>query len=225
MLWVTVPCPGMDRPVTNPEVVDVRFPLGGRMIPLDYADALWNGLRPLLPSLEDDPRAGVHPIDGLSPGDGAWHVSRRSRLTLRIAPDQTDSARAALEGRTLDIGGYPIELGAATVRELAASSVLYARFVAVTPASPDGQPIAEEVFLAACRARLDQLGMHPKLVCGLAQRARTGAGLLSGFSLMLSDLEPEDIRRLQREGLGVERKRGCGIFVPHKSGASLVTLE
>ncbi|MEW6164834.1 MAG: type I-MYXAN CRISPR-associated protein Cas6/Cmx6 [Pseudomonadota bacterium] len=215
----------MDITVTNPEVVDVRFPLNGRLIPYDYADALWTELRPLLPWLESDPWAGVHPIDGLSPAEGAWHVSRRSRLTLRISPDQADSSRTALEGRTLDLDGYRIGLGTATVRELAPSSVLYARFVAMTPPSPAEQLIAEDVFLDTCRAQFDQLGMRPKLVCGLAQRARTAAGLLSGFSLMLSELEPEDIRRLQREGLGVERKRGCGIFVPHKSGASLVTLE
>jgi CRISPR-associated protein Cas6 len=205
------------------DAVDLRFPLAGRSVPLDYADALWMAVRELAHWLEDDLLAGIHPIDGLSPTDGAWYLSGRTRLTLRVAPEQVIPLRAALEGRRLNIGGHEVVLGAAATRPIPRSSVLYAKFVAIEPARPDGRRVSEDAFLAFCRAEFDRLDIRPRMVCGMAQQARTPQGLLSGFSLMLSELEPDTVLRLQRVGLGVERKRGCGIFIPHKSGAAVGT--
>lgn len=210
----------------NPrDVLDLRFPLSGGPLPRDYADALWMALRSAAAWLEDDPLVGVHPLDGLSSAQGGWYVSGRTRLTLRIGSGQVAAAKAALEGQVLQVGPHPVTLGAASVREIVNSSVLYSKFVAVCPANPDGRPVAEEVFLAGCQAEFERLGIRPTLVCGMAQQAQTPAGLLSGFSLMLSALEPGMVQRLQREGLGGERKRGCGIFIPHKSGAAVGTIE
>lgn len=210
----------------NPQgVLDLRFPLSGGPLPHDYADTLWMAIRSAAAWLEDDPLAGVHPLDGLSPAQGGWYVSGRTRLTLRIDASQVAATKAALEGQALQIGPHPVVLGAASVREIVNSSVLYSKFVAVCPASPEGRPVAEDVFLAACQREFDRLGIRPTLVCGKARQACTPAGLLSGFSLMLSALEPAMVQRLQREGLGGERKRGCGIFIPHKSGAAVGTIE
>ena len=33
---------------------------------------------------------------------------------------------------------------------------------------------------------------------------------------MLAGLTPEQSLALQRQGLGAERKLGCGVFIPHK---------
>jgi CRISPR-associated protein Cas6 len=208
-----------------PEVVDLHFPLTGWAVPFDYAEALWTALRAALPGLEDDPLAGVHPLYGLSPGADEWYISRRTRLILRLERESATAAAAALQGAALQIGSQRIEVGTAAERELVYSTVIYSKFVAIGPASATGEAVTEDAFLAACRAQCDALGIRPRLVCGRAQRAQTPAGLLSGFSLMLYDLEREEILRLQREGLGIERKRGCGIFIPHKSGASVRDIE
>lgn len=209
----------------SPEVVDLHFPLAGRAVPLDYADALWEAVRAVLPSLADDPLTGIHPLYGLSPGEGEWYVSRRTRLILRLVRESAAAATAALQGAVLDVGGHRLELGEPAQREMVYSTVIYSKFVAVGQADPAGETVAEDAFLVACREQCDALGIRPRLVCGKAQRAQTPAGLLSGFSLMLYDLEREEILRLQREGLGLERKRGCGIFIPHKSGASVRDIE
>lgn len=211
--------------MTNPEVVDLHFGLSGRAVPLDYADALWEALHALLPSLAEDSRAGVHPLYGLSPGEAEWYLSRRTRLILRLEREKVAAYAAALPGAVLQVGDHRLEIGAASLRELIHSSVIYSKFVAFGQASANGEPIDEESFLAACRAQCDALGIRPRLVCGKAQRAQTPAGLLSGFSLMLYDLEREEIQQVQRDGLGIERKRGCGIFIPHKSGASVREIE
>lgn len=207
---------------TPDDIVDLQFALRGQALPRDYADALWRELRAILPWLEAEPLAAVHPLGGLSSGSGTWYLSHRSRLTLRLARGQV-AAAAALVGARLDLGGAPLEIGAATVRELRQMPVLHAKFVAIAAAAQP--PVAEADFLAACRADLAARGMTPQLVCGMAQRADTSAGLLSGFSLMLFGLDAAQNMRLQREGLGGGRKHGCGIFVPHKSIAAVGTLE
>ena len=45
--------------------------------------------------------------------------------------------------------------------------------------------------------------------------------VVPGFSLMLHGLRAEHSLRLQRAGLGLQHKRGCGIFVQHRSVAPL----
>jgi CRISPR-associated protein Cas6 len=203
--------------VTSRDVVDVQFALRGDAVPQDYADALWLAVRAVLPWLADDAHAGIHPLSGVSPGENVWYLSRRSRLTLRLRREQVAAAQL-LAGARLRLADSEVEIGAAQVRELQVTPVLYAKFVAVGLA-------AEADFLAACQAQLAALGMTPNLICGKAQRARTAEGLLSGFSLMLLGLDKEQNLTVQCAGLGGERKRGCGIFVPHRSTTAVATLE
>lgn len=204
-------------------MVDLQFPLAGRALPVDHADLLWQALCMALPWLEKDPVAGVHPVSGLNAGAGECYLSRRSRLSLRLTEAQADLATAALSGTRLTLSGYEVDLGQGRMRPLTYSPVIYAKFVAMTPAA-DG-PVDEAEFIDACQAEFDRRGIRPQIICGKAQRMRVPAGLLSGFSLMLSNLDTGDNLSLQCEGLGIERGRGCGIFVPHKSGGVVGTLE
>lgn len=208
--------------MTDSECVDVHFALSGRAVPLDYADALWQALRARLPWLEDEPLVGIHPLAGLSPGDACWYLSRRSQLRLRLPRARAGQAES-LTGDELALGGETLCIGAASRRELLAMPVLYAKFVAF--GAPSGTAMTEEAFHAHCRRELAAMGMHPRMICGKAQTLRTAGGSVSGFSLMLLDLDTEQNLRLQARGLGGERKRGCGIFVPHKSIAAVATLE
>lgn len=195
-----------------PEIVDLQFALRGNSVPLDYADALWQAIRRILPWLTDEAFAGVHPLYGLSPGEGVWYLARRSHLTLRL-PRQRVADAMTLVGARLDLGGFPLEVGTATEKVLPEAPVLYAKFVTFGGnEAPD-----EEAFYFACQRALAALDLTPRaLVCGKRQSAATGERLLHGFSLMVSGLDPAGAQRLMQHGLGIERKRGCGIFVPHK---------
>lgn len=193
-------------------IVDLVFALSGRAVADDYADLLWQELRAVLPWLEEEAAAGVHPLTGTSPGQGERYLSRRSRLTLRLATPRVEQARA-LCGTRLDLGG-PVEVGAAKERALWPAKVLYSTFVQLG--------LAEEVaFLAECRRLLDELGIGAQLVSGKARSMQAAGRQRQGFSLMLHGLGVDESLRLQRTGLGLERKRGCGIFVPHKSVAAV----
>lgn len=213
------------KPHATDGFVDLQFALAGDALPSDYADALWCAVRDFLPWLEDDAFAGIHPISGLSPGAGLneWYLSRRARLTLRLAGEQVDEARALVGAHLRLATCYAVEVGSPQVRHLTHSPVLYSKFV--TFKSAGESPLAEEDFLSACRAELSELGVAPQLICGKPQTANTGTGSLAGFSLVLFDLKADAALLLQRRGLGVERKRGCGIFVPHKSMGAVGTLE
>lgn len=204
--------------VHEKDIVDLQFSLSGRAVPADYAELLWQELIKVLPWLEHDDLTGVHPISGLSRGVDEWYLSRRSHLTLRLPRQQADAA-AVLAGARLVLAGHQIVLGRSVLRPLANTPVIYAKFVAMSPASD--VPIDEAGFHSACQLEFERLGIRPKMICGKAQRIQTSGGLLSGFSLMLYELEDEANLKLQYEGLGIGRRHGCGIFVPHKSGAAL----
>lgn len=198
--------------MSEPEVVDLAFALSGGGVPEDYADPLWNALERALPWLAEDESFGVHPLARISPAAGRCYFSKHTRLTLRLAADKVEQARM-LCGRRLDLG-EAVEVGEAKLRPLAAAKVMYSHFVAV--GSGD-----EEAFLAECKRQLAELGVEAQPIVGMAQTLRLAGDAVPGFSLMLHGLRPEHSLRLQRAGLGVHHKRGCGIFVQHKSIAPL----
>lgn len=194
------------------EAVDLIFALRGRAVMADYAERLRLELRRCLPWLDDDELAGVHPLGGLSEGEGERYLSGRSKLTLRLPRGRVEQAQA-LVGRQLDLGGLA-EVGRASVRELWPAAVLYSSFVSYGTAD-------EAAFMAECRRDVGGLGFrNVRLICGMARRSGGGAEVF-GFSLMVHNLEADESLRLQSAGLGVERQRGCGIFVPHKSIAAV----
>ncbi len=204
--------------VTSPEVVDLQFALQGRSVPFDYADPLWDALREVLPWLADEALAGVHPLYGLSPGRGEWYLSRRSQLSLRL-PLERIAAAQALTGASLNLADATVEVGKATEKAVPHTPVLYSRFVTFDGDQADLPD--EGRFFAACQAGLAELALSPhSVVCGRRQTTRTAQGTLHGFSLMVMGLNEAATQRLLAHGLGVERKRGCGIFMPHKSNPS-----
>lgn len=197
---------------SDDDVVDVVFALRGRAIALDYADRLWDGLRERLQWLDQLDLVGVHPLAGVSPGDRELYLTRRARLTLRLPASRRDAARA-LTGSRLDLGGE-VEVGALTQRSLTPAKALYSSFVTMGESDEQG-------FMVACRDSLAAAGISGHLVCGKARRAAGAQREWRGFSLMLHGLTERDSLRLQRDGLGDERQRGCGIFVPHKAIAAV----
>ena len=67
-------------------------------------------------------------------------------------------------------------------------------------------------------------GWRAKAAAGLVGKARRSVGREGewrGFSLMIAGLDAPTSLRLQHRGIGGERGRGCGIFVPHKSVAAV----
>ncbi len=207
-----------EHPAVPDDVVDVVYGIACRCLPVDHAWALLQALATTLPWLEEEPEIGLHTVYVPEAGNG-WmradepgalmYPSRRAHFLLRL-PRSRVSEALVLAGRTLDVGGYALDVQKATVRPLSAITTLLARYVFSD--APD-----EPSFLAWAYDRLALLGVQPKkMLCGKERDIATPEGRLRARSLMLADLEVEESVRVQQHGLGLYRRLGGGLFLPHK---------
>ncbi|VAW73559.1 hypothetical protein MNBD_GAMMA14-551 [hydrothermal vent metagenome] len=213
-----------NTPYTVPEdVLDLIYQISCKCLPLDHAHAFSVAIRKALPWIDDEPMAGVHLIHGAESGNG-WmrpedassellHLSKRSRMTLRIPGNRIEDA-GELTGAVLDIEGYRLEIGKMKTRLFSALPTQFARYV-VVPDEMDHED--EQAFTRYAAEQVQSLGVPVrKLLCGRTHAIQHPDGDLYTRSVMLADLEPEQAVRLQQSGIGSHRKMGCGLFLPHK---------
>lgn len=205
--------------VVSDDVIDLVYQIDCRTLPVDHAWALSQAVRGVLPWLEQEPGAGVHPIHVAESGNG-WirpenagdllYLSRRTKLALRIPRERADAAQE-LGGRKLDIAGHPLTVGKASLRPLSAITTIFSRYVV----SADG--LDETGFLQAALKELKTFGVQPKkMLCGIEKVIVTPERPVHTRSLMLASLSQQESVLLQQHGLGPLRLLGCGLFIPHK---------
>lgn len=208
------------RFVVPDDVVDLAFSIRCPALPVDHLAALAAAVQRVLPWLAEEPRAGMHEIHGAETGNG-WerpeqgddllHLSRRTKLTLRLPKARVEQARA-LTGQSLDVAGHTLEVGEAKTRRLSSTTTLYARRVVAAPEQ------SEEAFVADVVERLRAMGLRfKKILCGRDSTIESDSGTITTRSVMVADLDLDSAVRLQEEGLGPLREMGCGLFIPHKS--------
>jgi CRISPR-associated protein Cas6 len=200
------------------DVVDLSFSIKCRQIPTTHAYELAQALYQLLPWLEDEPGIGIHQIHGAATGNG-WerppdgelmHLSRRAKMHLRVPREKIEHARQ-ISGETLDIGGYPVEVGEATVKLLNPIQTIFSRYV-IGP-----QDVNEEQFIDWMVEELKQRNIRiRKMLCGIGHVISTPDGEIETRSVMIADLDKHTSLSLQETGVGPGRHLGCGIFLPHK---------
>ncbi len=217
MLWEEEDKQPKQEPVPD-DVVDLCFAIRCRQIPTTHAFELAHAIYRVLPWLESEPEIGIHQIHGATTGNG-WerppdgelmHLSRRAKMQLRVTRERIEDAKK-LSGETLDIAGYPVEVGEAAVRLLNPIQTIFSRYVI----GPEG--LDEEQFIAWMAAELKQRDIHVrKMLCGIGHTLSTPEGDIETRSVMIADLGRADSLSLQETGLGPGRHLGCGIFLPHK---------
>jgi CRISPR-associated protein Cas6 len=206
------------RYVVPDDVVDIAFAISCRALPVDHAWALSEAVAAVLPWIAEDPRAGVHTIHVADSGNG-WmrpqaphdllYLSRRTRLVLRVPRERIDDAHA-LSDKTLDVAGHRLQVDTGMVRLLSEITTIFARYIVT-------EDDDESAFLGAMHAQLQRMGIQPKkMLCGIERVVHAPGQRIRTRSLMLADLSVEESVRLQQEGLGPLRHRGCGLFIPHK---------
>lgn len=201
------------------DVVDIVYQIDCRTLPVDHAWALSQAVRDVLPWLEVEPTAGVHPIHVADSGNG-WrrpenaddllYLSRRTRLILRV-PRERIAAAQALVGRQLDVAGHALRVDTATQRPLSALTTIFSRYVVSAPG------LDEPAFLQTALREMETLGVRPKkMLCGIEKVITTPDQSVHTRSLMLAELNQQESVTLQQRGLGPMRQLGCGLFIPHK---------
>jgi CRISPR-associated protein Cas6 len=201
------------------DIVDVVYSIDCRALPVDHAYALSQAIQRALPWFAEEDSAGLHTIHVAESGNG-WmrpdqadallYLSRRTKLTLRLPKHRIEDA-GKLTGQTLDIDGKPLRVEKSVVRPLSTITTLFSRYI-VTRDGTD-----EAVFLQDAMALFHKMGVHPKkMLCGMEHVISTPDRTIRARSLMLADLAVEESVKLQQQGLGTNRKLGCGLFIPHK---------
>jgi len=207
-----------ERYIVPDDVVDVVYSIRCRSLPVDHAYALSQAIQTALPWFTGEERAGVHTIHVAESGNG-WmrpddpnallHLSRRTKLALRLPKHRIDDA-GRLTGQTLDVQGNPLQIEKASVRPLSELTTLFARYIVTDGAD-------ENAFLQDAMRQLNDMGIRPKkMLCGIERVILTPQRSIRTRSLMLAELTLPESVRLQQQGLGTERKLGCGLFIPHK---------
>jgi CRISPR-associated protein Cas6 len=207
------------KTLTMQTVLEVAYEMTCRCLPVDHAYALSTAIQQALPWFAAEPLAGLHLIHGGESSHG-WqrprdpdsllYFSRRTKLMLRLPHHRITDAQA-LSGMTLDVAGYTLQVGKLSERPLVGMSALLARYVVMSPQEE------EEDFLQRMVTQLQQMGIScRKALCGKTATFQFPEGELWTRSVMVADLSPQDSVLLQQHGLGPERQRGCGLFVPQK---------
>ncbi len=204
----------------TPSMIDLQFDLVGVTIPADSALMLSDALLRVLPWLDKEKGAGIQLLKGAetNSGDATVNINRRTKLFLRV-PKIRVADTETLVGHSFKLEGHGLQVGNFKTRAFTPFSNIYAHFV-------DTGSAGEEQFVQDVMRELDgHFQLRCGFICGKQQTLQGPEGVLRGYSLMLHDLPPHKSLRLQDEGMGHNRLLGCGIFIPHKSIAPVVSVN
>lgn len=196
---------------------DIQFDLKGDALPLDHAWLLYQGLLSIAPWLADEAILGIHPIQGADTGGGEMILNRRVKLMVRSPAGRLDDL-GKLSGLSFQVGSHTLTLGASKIKPLTQHTPLYAHTVCT--GSED-----ELAFTRDILRELDAMNITTRFICGKPQKFFDGEKIATGYSLMLHGLPIEHAIRVQQQGLGLHRKLGCGIFIPHKSITAVGAID
>lgn len=213
----------------NSGVVELHFPIRGASLPSDHAYPLYAAVTKLVQSAHNASWLGIHTIRGRRLGDGTLAMSRSARLRIRLPADQVPEF-LQLAGATLDVAGHCITCGIPTVRHLAPARRLRSRFVMIKCKGSEGKTAEINSFLHSLRRQIDELGISADIILERQNIPRGSDGLvcrrvlkvksavLTGYGVILENLNDSDSVLVQEKGLGGKRRMGCGIFEPLGSG-------
>lgn len=196
---------------------DIQFGLKGNALPLDHAWALYQGLLSIAPWLADEEILGIHPIQGADTGGGEMILNHRAKLVVR-SPAARLADLEKLSGQPFRVNSHTLTLGKSKIKPLTQHTPLYAHTVCT--GSEDEQTFTHDIL-----RELDAMNITTRFICGRPQKFFDGGKIATGYSLMLHGLPIEHAIRVQQQGLGLHRKLGCGIFIPHKSITAVGAID
>ena len=190
------------------DVVDVMYSITCKSLPLDHAKEFTDSIMRSLNWIADEELAGIHLVHGAESGNG-WvrpenpetqllHLSRRAKMMLRVPKSRIEDAKK-LTGQVLDIDGYSMEVGNASVKLFSSLSTQFSRYI-VIPADIDIQD--ETAFMEYAAREIQTLGISvKKMLCGKRHFfLMADSRKLHTRSLMLAELEHEEAVLLQQKG-------------------------
>ena len=210
--------PTTTSPTEVPARVDVAFPLAGERVPIEHGYGLFGAMCRVLGDLHGAPWLSVHPIRGVSTGDGMLGL-RAHNLALRLRVDPAELLRVLpLAGSTLNIEGHPVMVGTSRVFALEPAGELAARMVIIK------NGVEREEFEGCLQRKLEAMGgsaeveipTRPTLSAGPHEDGRRVLRIrgqyIVGYPVILRGLSAEHSLRVQALGIGGRQRFGCGVF-------------
>lgn len=200
----------------NTTYVELHFRVLGKTLPADHGYGLYSAIVHRCPEIHEQEGISIQTIAGQPDKAGKIHFSNRSHLRIRLPYDPTKIALVLpLAGQKLKIGSHEIELGIPQIHPLYPLDKLRSRIVTIKKFQ---EP---EPFKQAAQRQLDSLSIAGTLILPLNDQGEPYRKAIKiktysvvGFSLIVTDLNPEDSLKLQQVGLGGKHRMGCGIFTP-----------
>lgn len=195
-------------------IINLSFPVIGIELPADHNHRLCAAICNKFQHLHDLDGLAINTITGIPDKQGKIKLTHQSRLLLRL-PVEAIAQVYLLAGQTLNVGGYSIQLGNPELHTLKPVDTLKARLVTIKGYT---EP---ELFLSAAHRQLQKLNINANV--GILANEKEEPKRLTlkirnytivGFSVVVSDLSPDDSIKLQVHGLGGKRRMGCGVFYP-----------
>lgn len=187
--------------------VELQFPYVAAALPSDHGYALYSAISRLIPEVHAADWIAIATIPGKVTGRGFIIPDPGGALRLRL-PEEKGAVVRELAGKTLDLNGCALGLGAPRQTTLAPSARLDARIVTIrgfTEPAP---------LLEAVRRKLDDLGIFAETQCGARRVVRIAGRTVVGFAVSLRSLDAKASLNLQEVGIGGRRRFGCGILLP-----------
>ncbi len=208
------------RKQVSDSIVDVVCKFDCRSLPVDHAHALAEAICEHLPWLIEEQGAGIHPISIPEAGNG-WlrpegsdetlHLSKRTKLILRIPSSRFDDATALIRQK-LSVAGNNMTITKMTERLLQPMETVFSRYNVLE------EGMDETAFMQQIMQSLKSMDITPrKMLPGREHSLRTDKGVLKTLTLMIADLSQEESLKIQQIGIGQHQHMGCGLFIPQKS--------
>ncbi len=195
-------------------IINLSFPVMATELPADHNYRLYAAISKQFPELHKLDGLAINTIPGIPDKQGKIRLTSSSRLLLRL-PVEAITQVYLLAGKTLDVGGYPIQLGNPELQTLKHIDSLKARLVTIkgyTEPAP---------FLEVAYRQLQALDINANIGIPANKKGepkrltlKIKSHTVVGFSVVVSDLTPDDSIKLQVHGLGGKRRIGCGVFYP-----------
>ncbi|BDA66916.1 CRISPR-associated protein, Cas6-related [Calothrix sp. PCC 7716] len=192
--------------------IDLSFPVYGTELHADHNHRLLAGISNKFPILHELKEFSINTITGIPDKQGKIKLTKKSKLYLRL-PVEAIAHVYSLAGEKLTIGECTIQLGNPELQTLKPVDTLRARLVTIK-----GYKEPEQFLLAAER-QLKALEISANIGIPANDKGEPKRLTLKiqkytivGFSVVVSDLNPDDSIKLQIHGLGGKRRLGCGVF-------------
>ena len=185
-------------------IIDILFPVRGLAIPTHHGYSLFSAICHLVPVLHQHPSIGIFPIAGTLRDRGLLNLRPTSSVRLRLPVEDIPIA-LALAGKSLNLDGHEVRLGAPRVMALVPASSLRSRIVVIKISGSKAEDLTPSAFLDAVYRQLGRRSADAARTDVAEASSTSEPRLLVGLDVSLAiPLHPEGphagepIRRIVR---------------------------